>query len=68
MKDIAGKAGYFAGVTYEWGNQYDRAKRVYEWFLDKHPDSHWASLVRDHHLPNVEKELETARQSRTRRP
>jgi len=65
--DIAPKAGYFVGVACEWDKEWDRARLAYNWFLKRYPDSQWANLVKNQHLPEVERQLEAAKPSNTRR-
>ncbi len=55
--EIADKAAYFIGVSYEWAKEWPKAKLAYNHFLSKYPNSRWVKLVQKHHLPNVEKQL-----------
>lgn len=65
--DVAAKAAYFIGVTYQDDKQWDQARVAFQWFLRNYPDSLWVRAVNEYHLPNVEKQLEQTKSSNTRR-
>lgn len=48
----ADRSAYFIGVAYEWSKRPQEAELAYEQFLDEHPDSRFASDVRNR-LTNV---------------
>lgn len=58
--EVASKAAYFVGVTYASNEDWSRAKGAYSLVLSKYPDSPWVSLVKNYHLPEIEKQLSAA--------
>ena len=60
--DAARTAAYLIGVSYEWDEQWSAAKRVYEWFIKRYPESPTARTIRTSRLPNVEKQLHATTQ------
>ncbi len=60
--NAARTAAYLIGVSYEWDEQWSAAKRVYEWFIKRYPESPTARTIRTSRLPNVEKQLHATTQ------
>lgn len=60
------RAEYYIGVAYEWQNRLEDAKLAYHTLLKNHPNSPYASIVRNHHLRNLET-LENQKGSKSNR-
>jgi outer membrane protein assembly factor BamD (BamD/ComL family) len=58
--EVAPKAAFFVGVTHESNKEWDRAKAAYTLYLKKYPDAPWTNLVKNSHLPEVEREISEA--------
>lgn len=54
--EVASKAAFFVGVTHESNKDWDRAKAAYIVYLKKYSNAPWTNLVKNNHLPEVERE------------